>query len=88
MALSDEERAYLEAPYRPRDVINDYNPVRRPRRWPQRTSMIYIGEGFEGGGANAAHINLILGPKDGPLASAWATAAAARAPATSRSRRC
>jgi aryl-alcohol dehydrogenase-like predicted oxidoreductase len=29
--LSDEERAYLEAPYRPRDMINDYNPIRRPR---------------------------------------------------------
>ena len=31
MTLSDEERAYLEAPYRPRDMINDYNPVRRAR---------------------------------------------------------
>jgi hypothetical protein len=31
MTLSDEERAFLEAPYRPRDMINDYNPVRRPR---------------------------------------------------------
>jgi aryl-alcohol dehydrogenase-like predicted oxidoreductase len=31
LALSDDERAFLEAPYRPRDVINDYNPVRRPR---------------------------------------------------------
>jgi aryl-alcohol dehydrogenase-like predicted oxidoreductase len=31
MTLSDEERAYLEATYRPRDMINDYNPVRRPR---------------------------------------------------------
>ena len=31
LALSDEERAYLEAPYRPRDMINDYNPVRRSR---------------------------------------------------------
>ena len=25
------ERAFLEAPYRPRDEINDQNPVRRPR---------------------------------------------------------
>ena len=24
-------RAFLEAPYRPRDEINDQNPVRRPR---------------------------------------------------------
>jgi aryl-alcohol dehydrogenase-like predicted oxidoreductase len=31
LVLSDEERAFLEAPYRPRDMINDYNPVRRPR---------------------------------------------------------
>jgi hypothetical protein len=25
------EREFLEAPYRPRDEINDQNPVRRPR---------------------------------------------------------
>ena len=31
LALSDEERLYLEEAYRPRDMINDYNPVRRPR---------------------------------------------------------
>ena len=31
MTLTDEERGYLEAPYRPRDMINDYNPVRRAR---------------------------------------------------------
>jgi 1-deoxyxylulose-5-phosphate synthase len=29
--LDAAERAFLEAPYRPRDEINDYNPVRRPR---------------------------------------------------------
>jgi 1-deoxyxylulose-5-phosphate synthase len=29
--LSADERAYLEELYRPRDVINDYNPLRRPR---------------------------------------------------------
>ncbi len=29
--LTAEERAFLEEPYRPRDMINDYNPVRRPR---------------------------------------------------------
>ena len=27
------ERAFLEAPYRPRDEINDQNPVRRPRAY-------------------------------------------------------
>ncbi|HXR19282.1 MAG TPA: aldo/keto reductase [Steroidobacteraceae bacterium] len=31
LALDSEERAFLEAPYRPRDVINDYNPIRRAR---------------------------------------------------------
>jgi 1-deoxyxylulose-5-phosphate synthase len=31
LELDAAERAYLEAPYRPRDEINDYNPVRRPR---------------------------------------------------------
>jgi 1-deoxyxylulose-5-phosphate synthase len=29
--LDATDRAFLEAPYRPRDEINDYNPVRRPR---------------------------------------------------------
>jgi aryl-alcohol dehydrogenase-like predicted oxidoreductase len=31
LRLDAAERAFLEAPYRPRDVINDQNPVRRPR---------------------------------------------------------
>ena len=31
LALSAEERAFLEEPYRPRDMTNDCNPVRRPR---------------------------------------------------------
>ncbi|HEX4180363.1 MAG TPA: formaldehyde-activating enzyme [Caulobacteraceae bacterium] len=38
-------------------------------------AVILIGEGFEGGGANAAHINLILGPK-AVLGGAFAAAAA------------
>ena len=29
--LDAAERAFLEAPYRPRDEINDQNPLRRPR---------------------------------------------------------
>jgi aryl-alcohol dehydrogenase-like predicted oxidoreductase len=29
--LDAGERSYLEAPYRPRDEINDQNPVRRSR---------------------------------------------------------
>jgi 5,6,7,8-tetrahydromethanopterin hydro-lyase len=35
-----------------------------------------IGEGFAGAGANAAHVNAMLGPKDGPVGVAWATALA------------
>jgi 5,6,7,8-tetrahydromethanopterin hydro-lyase len=35
-----------------------------------------IGEGFVGSGANAAHINTILGERAGPVGSAWATALA------------
>lgn len=31
LVLRADEKAFLEEPYRPRDVINDYNPVRRPR---------------------------------------------------------
>jgi aryl-alcohol dehydrogenase-like predicted oxidoreductase len=31
LRLDPAERAFLEAPYRPRDVINDQNPLRRPR---------------------------------------------------------
>ena len=31
LRLDEAERSYLEAPYRPRDEINDQNPVRRPR---------------------------------------------------------
>jgi 5,6,7,8-tetrahydromethanopterin hydro-lyase len=35
-----------------------------------------IGEGFVGGGANAAHVNTVMGPRDGPVGAAWATALA------------
>jgi len=35
-----------------------------------------IGEGFAGTGANAAHLNTVLGAKDGPVGTAWATALA------------
>lgn len=35
-----------------------------------------IGEGFAGDGANAAHINIIIGPRNGPVGSAWATSLA------------
>lgn len=39
-----------------------------------------IGECFVGSGGNAAHINLILGPRNGPVGTAFATAAASPAP--------
>src|SRR5579863_8414644 len=41
--------------------------------------MIFIGEAFEGAGANAAHINLILGGK-AELGAAYALAAASPGP--------
>jgi aryl-alcohol dehydrogenase-like predicted oxidoreductase len=31
LRLDARDRAFLEEPYRPRDEINDQNPVRRPR---------------------------------------------------------
>jgi 5,6,7,8-tetrahydromethanopterin hydro-lyase len=35
-----------------------------------------LGESFVGSGANAAHVNVVLGARDGPVATAWATALA------------
>jgi 5,6,7,8-tetrahydromethanopterin hydro-lyase len=35
-----------------------------------------IGEGFAGSGANAAHVNTVLGAKDGPVGASWTTALA------------
>jgi 5,6,7,8-tetrahydromethanopterin hydro-lyase len=35
-----------------------------------------IGESFVGSGADAAHVNTILGDRDGPVGTAWATALA------------
>jgi 5,6,7,8-tetrahydromethanopterin hydro-lyase len=35
-----------------------------------------IGEGFVGEGVDAAHVNTVLGPRDGPVGVAWATALA------------
>jgi 5,6,7,8-tetrahydromethanopterin hydro-lyase len=35
-----------------------------------------VGEAFVGEGPNAAHVNTVLGKKDGPVATAWATALA------------
>ena len=38
--------------------------------------VMLIGEGFAGDGVNAAHINIVLGPRNGPVGTAWATALA------------
>jgi 5,6,7,8-tetrahydromethanopterin hydro-lyase len=35
-----------------------------------------IGEGFAGAGPNAAHVNTVLGRRDGPVGTAWATSLA------------
>jgi 5,6,7,8-tetrahydromethanopterin hydro-lyase len=37
---------------------------------------MWIGEGFAGEGPDAAHINTVLGRRDGPVGTAWATALA------------
>ncbi|MGH7288852.1 MAG: formaldehyde-activating enzyme, partial [Myxococcota bacterium] len=39
-------------------------------------AQIQIGEAFVGEGAEAAHLNTVLGPRDGPVGTAWATALA------------
>lgn len=35
-----------------------------------------LGEAFVGSGAEAAHVNTVLGERDGPVGAAWATALA------------
>lgn len=41
-----------------------------------------IGEAFVGAGAEAAHLNTVLGEKGGPVEVAWVTALATPAPGT------
>jgi 5,6,7,8-tetrahydromethanopterin hydro-lyase len=38
--------------------------------------MMQIGEAFVGAGADAAHLNTVLGAREGPVGTAWATALA------------
>src|SRR5262249_58549994 len=38
--------------------------------------QILIGESFVGSGAHAAHVNTVLGPRHGPVGTAWVTALA------------
>jgi 5,6,7,8-tetrahydromethanopterin hydro-lyase len=35
-----------------------------------------LGESFVGSGPNAAHVNTVLGPREGPVGTAWAAALA------------
>jgi len=41
---------------------------------------VYIGEGFEGPGPNAAHINIVMGPRSGAAGIAFAGALAQPSP--------
>jgi 5,6,7,8-tetrahydromethanopterin hydro-lyase len=41
---------------------------------------MFIGESFVGEGAEAAHVNTVLGQRDGPVGVAWATALATPRP--------
>lgn len=41
---------------------------------------MYIGEAFIGSGPNAAHINVVLGPRSGPVGTAWAGALSSPSP--------
>ena len=43
-------------------------------------SLMIIGESFVGTGVNAAHVNTVLGPREGPVGSAWVTALATPRP--------
>ena len=40
------------------------------------SEALEIGESFVGEGADAAHVNTVLGPRSGPVGTAWATALA------------
>lgn len=39
-------------------------------------SAVQLGESFVGEGAEAAHVNTVLGPRDGAVGTAWASALA------------
>ena len=38
--------------------------------------MMQLGESFVGDGQNAAHLNTVVGEREGPVGTAWATALA------------
>jgi 5,6,7,8-tetrahydromethanopterin hydro-lyase len=47
-----------------------------PARSPAAGAGTQIGEAFVGSGPEAAHLNTVLGPRGGPVESAWATSLA------------
>jgi len=48
----------------------------RSEAQPSEVIEIELGEAFVGRGAEAAHVNTVLGARSGPVGSAWATALA------------
>ena len=54
------------------------SPRREPAQVPRRVRMsgMLIGESFIGDGVDAAHVNIVLGPRDGPAGTARAAALA------------
>ncbi len=47
---------------------------------PARPGPMEVGESFVGEGAEAAHVNTVLGDREGPVGTAWATALATPSP--------
>ena len=39
-------------------------------------TLLHVGEGFAGEGAHAAHVNIVLGHRAGPVSESWVTALA------------
>jgi 5,6,7,8-tetrahydromethanopterin hydro-lyase len=52
------------------------HPLLEKERFMNPATQLYIGEGFEGPGVNLAHINVMVGPRNGPAGHAFATALA------------
>jgi 5,6,7,8-tetrahydromethanopterin hydro-lyase len=50
--------------------------VRVARSEAEPSGVMELGEAFVGTGAEAAHLNTVLGPRAGPVGTAWATALA------------
>ena len=51
-------------------------PRRAARSAPRTSEVMQLGEAYVGSGAEAAHVNTVLGPRSGPAGRAWTTALA------------